>query len=91
MQMYSHKLISGSKLIYSQTPPAYTFVILLVYTQTPPAYTFVILLVYTQTPPSLRATSPNLGEEPGYSADVNAIILSTSKLDHCWLSNEQGN
>ncbi len=27
--------------------------------------------LYSQTPPSLRATSPNLGEEPDYSAHEN--------------------
>ncbi len=31
----------------------------------------LLLLVYSQTPPSLRATSPNLGEEPSMIADVN--------------------
>ncbi len=61
------------------------------YSQTPPICVFVILWVYSQTPPSLRATSPNLGEEPVYSADFNAIILETNILTHYWFSNEQGN
>ncbi len=48
-------------------------------------------LVFLQTPPSLRATSPNLGEESGYLFGVNAIILTNNMLTHYWLSNEQGN
>ncbi len=72
---YFHKYY-GCKQLYSQTP----LVILI-----------VAFWMYSQTPPSLRATSPNLGEEPGYSADVNTIILSTRMLTCCWLSNEQGN
>ncbi len=35
--------------------------------------TQMFLLVSSQTPPSLRATSPNLGEELSMIADVNAL------------------
>ncbi len=38
-----------------------------------------------------RATSPNLGEEPGYLLGVNAIMLVTNILTRYWLSTEQGN
>ncbi len=31
----------------------------------------LLLQLFSQTPPSLRATSPNLGEEPSMIADVN--------------------
>ncbi len=45
-----------------------------------PACAFVILRLYLQTPPSLRATSPNLGEELSYIAGVNAIRLTINTL-----------
>ncbi len=62
-------------------------------------------LVCSQTPPSqprhaLRrklpncsysAIAPNLGEEPVYLFDVNAIILAINILTHYWFLNEQGN